>query len=44
VWGKKRLKQRLLNDDDNNNSILDYLYAESTATGPITDTAQWRYK
>jgi hypothetical protein len=32
------------NDDDDNNSILYYLYAESTATRPITDTAQCRYK
>jgi hypothetical protein len=33
-------------DDDNSvqfNSILYYLCAESTATGPITDTAQYRY-
>jgi hypothetical protein len=27
-----------------NNSILYYLCAESTATRPITDTAQCRYK
>jgi hypothetical protein len=26
------------------NSILYYLYAESTATRPITDTAQGRYR
>jgi hypothetical protein len=31
-------------DDDNSNSILCYLCAESTATRPITDTAQCRYK
>jgi hypothetical protein len=28
----------------NNNLILYYLYAESTATRPITDTAQCKYK
>jgi hypothetical protein len=32
------------NNNNNNNSILFYLCAESTATRPITDTAQCRYK
>jgi hypothetical protein len=30
--------------NNNNNSILYYLCAESTATRPITDTAKCRYK
>jgi hypothetical protein len=30
--------------NNNNNSILYYLCAESTATRPITDPAQCRYK
>jgi hypothetical protein len=30
--------------NNNNNSILYHLSAESTATRPITDTAQCRYK
>jgi hypothetical protein len=30
------------NNNNNNNSILYYLCAESTATRPITDTAQCR--
>jgi hypothetical protein len=31
-------------DDDDDDSILYYLCAESTATRPITDTAQCRYR
>jgi hypothetical protein len=30
-------------NNNNNNSIFYYLCAESTATRPITDTAQYRY-
>jgi hypothetical protein len=32
------------NNNNNNNSILYYLCAESTATRPITDTAQCKQK
>jgi hypothetical protein len=32
-----------INNNNNNNSILYYLCAESTATRPITDTAQHKY-
>jgi hypothetical protein len=30
-------------NNNNNNSIIYYLYAESTATRPITDIAQCKY-
>jgi hypothetical protein len=32
------------NNNNNNNSILYYLCAEPTATRPITETAQCRYR
>jgi hypothetical protein len=38
------LVPRHTRNSHNNNSILYYLCAKSTATRPITDTAQCRYK
>jgi hypothetical protein len=48
VAAKKQLKFKYIsnwnNNNNNNNAIIYYLYAESTATRPITDTAQCRYR